>query len=229
MNNNLLNIVCFLWYGDRWNRKDSGVLYVNKLYRAVNIHLTQEKRFICLANVPNEQLKEFDSGIEVLPLDAPSWKGCLPKVCMFNPEYGFKGQVLSFDIDIVITGALDDLANYRGDFAVRSSFHNPKLIDGDIVGFRVGYKTEEIWGKLKSNPKLVERITGGRERYWYRHVLGNNMDTWQKLFPGQLLSYKNHLQGGRPLPQNTRIVSCHGIPRPHQLKEDWAIKNWRDL
>lgn len=229
MNKDILNIVCFLWYGDRWNRTDSGVLYVNKLHRAVNKHLTQEKRFICLADVPKEQLKEFDSEIEVLPLIAPSRRGCLPKVSMFNPDYGFKGQVLSFDIDIVITGSLNDLASYRGDFAVRSSFRNPRLLDGDIVGFRVGYKTDEIWGKLNKNPKWAEHITGGRERYWYRHVLGNNMDTWQELYPGQLLSYKNHLKDGKELPKNTRIVSCHGVPRPHQLKEKWAIKNWRDL
>lgn len=220
-----LNIVCFLWHGDRWSRNDNGVLYVNKLFRAVQKHLSLPHRFICMSSVKGS----FDNGIEIIELNAPSWIGCLPKVCMFDPELGLKGQVLSFDIDIVITGSLDEFASYRGNFAVRSSFRYPHLLDGDIVGFKVGFETDRIWKPLKENPKEVELITGGRERFWYRHCLGNEMERFQTLFPGQLKSYKRHVRNVQNLHKDVRIVSCHGRPRPHELNEPWAIENWKNL
>lgn len=224
---NELNIVCFLWYGDRWDRGDEGILYVNKLFRGVQKHLSLPHRFICMTN---EKQEYFDDGIETIPLNAPSWRGCLPKVSMFDSTLNLKGQVLSLDIDVVIVGSLNDMASCRKPFIVRSSFRPPYDLDGDIVGFNVGdFNTEQVWLPLKLNPQKVEKITGGRERFWYRHVLNKDMDTWQNIYPGQLLSYKNHLQNGVPLPENARIVSCHGRPRPHQLTEDWAIENWRDL
>lgn len=218
-----LNIVCFLWHGDRWSEDDDGHEYVNRLYRSVQRNLTIPHNFICLTNMPDG----LEDGIIIRPLHAPSWKGCLPKVCMFDPLLGLRGQVLSLDIDVVITGSLDELAGYRGNFAVRSSFADPRLLDGDIVGFKVGYRTNAVWNPLKLDPKKVEHITGGRERYWYRHVFGNDMDKWQELYPGQLLSYKRHIRRTGVLPEDARIVSCHGRPRPHEIDEEWAINNWR--
>lgn len=218
-----LNIICFLWNGDRWDGKDRGPEYVNKLYRATQRNLSLPHRFICLTSNPDGIQKE----IECIPLHSPSWKGCLPKICMFNPNLGLKGQVFSMDIDIVITGSLDDMCSHTGDFTVRSKFKPGEeyKLDGDIVGFKVGYGIDNIWKPFKENPKRVEELTGGRERYWYRHAVGE-CDRWQDLFPGQLLSYKRHIRN-KPLPKNTRIVSCHGNPRPHQLSHNWAINNWR--
>lgn len=220
-----LNIVCFLWHGDRWTKQDNGVEYVNRLFRAVSRNLTLPHRFICLSNLD----VTFDEGVEVLPLNAPSWKGCLPKVTMFNPELKLQGQVLSLDIDVVITGSLDDIASYRGDFAVRSSFQPGKEheMDGDIVGFKVGFGVDKIWTPLFEDPRLAEIQTGGRERYWYRQQLGTkNMDRWQDLYPNQLVSYKRHV-AKVGLKKEARIVSCHGKPRPHELKQRWAKQNWR--
>ena len=221
-----LNIICFLWNGDRWNvEAERGFEYVNVLYHSVQRNLSLPHRFICMTNFDAEN---FDEGIELLPLNAPSWKGCLPKLCMFDPSLGLTGRVFSLDIDVIITGSLDEMASCQSDMIVRASFADPRSLDGDIVGFKITPKiAEKVWVPLKKNPAKAEAFTGGRERYWYRLVFSNKIDTYQKLYPNQLASYKKHLRFKQYLPECIRIVSCHGRPRPHELSEKWAITNWR--
>lgn len=56
-------------------------------------------------------------------------------------------------------------------------------------------------------------------------------NTWQQMFPGQVVSYKKHVvkkqrkreyaTGNGTLPQNTGIVCFHGKPRPWDASEPW--------
>jgi hypothetical protein len=219
-----LNVVCFLWHGDRWKAGDMGAEYVNRLFGAVRRHLSLSHRFICFTN----STEGIDPRIEILELNAPSWMGCLPKISMFNPALGLTGQVLALDIDLIIVGSLDDIGSYRGDLCVRSKFKPGEewKADGDIIGFRVGSQRQhEIWEPFVKDPKMVERITGGRERYWYRYVTKHKVDRWQDLYPGQIVSYKRHVRG-KGLSPEARIVSCHGRPRPHEIDEPWTRKCW---
>jgi len=220
-----ITIVCFLWNGDRWAvMKDGGPMYVNILYRMVKRNLSMPFRFVCFTNVHSNY---FDKRIEVLHFDPPSWMGCLPKLWMYNPEAGLKGQVLSLDIDVIIVGPLDDMASYRGDFCVRSKFAPGQAhkADGDIVGFRAEAMAG-LWEALARDPEGAEASTGGRERYFYRQH-DACQDRWQDLYPGQVLSYKRHVRRAGKLPKGAVIVSCHGRPRPHEIAEPWAEECWR--
>lgn len=220
----MVNIVCFLW-GD-WCAPH-GVDYVNKLYRGVIRHLDEEFIFICFFD--GEQEGEFDEGIDVRDLSSPSWAGKLPKITAFNPAHKFEGQVLILDLDTVIVGNLKDIVNYRGDFCARAWYRGIQrgewILDGDTISFRVGYGLDNIWEPFVEDPTGVERLTGGRERYWYRAQVVEP-DMWQRLFPGQLLSYKNHLMREEALPDDAVLVSFHGKPRPHEVTKPWVQEYW---
>jgi len=145
------------------------------------------------------------------------------------------GQVLALDLDIVITGSLDDIARYRGPLAVRSKFKPGEewKADGDIIGFRASPMNEVLfWLPFLHDPRSVVELTGGRERYWFRHVIkkqfeGAECDRWNLLCPNQIVSYKRHVRPRHgELPENARIVSCHGRPRPHEIEEPWAKSYW---
>jgi hypothetical protein len=146
---------------------------------------------------------------------------------MFSPDAGLTGQVLSLDIDIIITGSLDHMAQYDGEFAVRSKFAKglEHLGDGDIIGFKPE-KCFDIWHTFKKNHRNIAKDTGGRERLYYRQVRPN-ADRWQTMYPGQIKGYKVDIRKTGVLPKDTRIVSCCGRPRPHELKHDWAVANWK--
>jgi len=233
----MLNVCCFLWQGDRWDADDTqldGPIYVRRLARAVRRNLDLPHRFVVFTGpgvsfgVPG--LMKY---VEFRELSPPSWMGCLPKLWAFSRRSGFEegDQVLSLDIDLVITGSLNDIGGYDGPFCVRSKFAPGQgyKADGDIVGFRVTSDIrEQIWAPLLGAPRAAERETGGRERWWFRKKQACE-DRWQDLFPGQVISYKRHVRTNRnELPANARIVSCHGRPRPHELEGlQWVRNNWR--
>jgi hypothetical protein len=225
-----LTIVCFLWQGDRWSKADMllGVKYVQRLFNAVERNLSMPFRFVCFSNIKYD----YSEGIELRPLLPASWKGCLPKVYMFCPYADLIGQVLALDIDIIITGCLDDICSYRGDFIVRSKFAPGQeyKADGDIIGFQANHENaKRFWYPLVEDPMRYEAQTGGRERWYYRSMFPDMRDIprWQDKFPNQIYSYKRHCRATGKLPNNARIISCHGRPRPHELKEQWAVENWR--
>ena len=246
-------VVCFYWQGDRWREigdpsidedghvnyheehlKRAGGLpasltlkYINNLYHGVKRFAEEPFDFICFTN---QNFDGIDDGIEIRPFTAPSPLGVLPRIYMFSEESGLFGrQVLALDIDIVIVGSLKDIMRYRGPFCARSKFKPgmQHLLDGDVINFRAGPENEKrLWTAFIDNRKQAEEMTRGRERYWYRHVVGDKADRWDKYAPGQVVSYKRHVMHLRRLPKNARIVSCHGVPRPHEIKMIWRKKFW---
>lgn len=245
------NIVCFYWKGDRWqdstavptadksfrnHLRRSGPVsdelaskYVNNLYQGIKKYTTIPFNFICFTN---ENLI-LNAGIEKRPFKLVTSKGVLPRMYMFSKEAGLHGsQVLSLDIDLIITGSLDNLLEYDGLFCTRKSWTRGEetLIDGDIISFKAGPMNENLfWGPLVQDIEKVEQISGGgRERFWVRHVMQTReVDTWDQICPGQVCSYKHHVLPQKKVPSSVRIISCHGHPRPHQIEDKWRLKYWK--
>lgn len=247
----MMYVVCFYWHGERWIKpgtrpeeatKDGSFRrllnkvgtvdhimasrYVNNLYQGVRTNSVEPFRFVCFTN---EHL-EIDSGIEIRPFPMVTGKGVLPRMHMFSKEAGLFGhQVLSLDIDLIITGSLKKIMGYKGLFCTRVAFAPGEegQLDGDIISFKAGPETEKIfWKPFIKDVKKAEELTQGRERLWVRHVASDIADVWQKICPGQVLSYKRHVMRGSRLPRNARIVSCHGSPRPHMITQKFLSKYW---
>lgn len=216
-----MNVVCCLW-GD-WPAPGWGERYVARLREGVRKHLTLPHRFIVYADNPDRL-----PGYDVRPLNPPSWKGCLPKIYVHGPEAALEGRVLLLDLDNVITGSLDEIAAYDGPLCVRAWFagwdRGEVVADGDMIAFEAGAPESRcLWDALASDPMGVEDETGGRERFLIRGMV--KPDLWQQIVPGQIVSYKNHVIG-RELPEDARIVSFHGHPRPHTIKDKWLKEAW---
>lgn len=246
---NKMQIVCFYWQGERWREegtdydqvgdkayenhlKRSGPLtrelvckYVNNLYNGVMKWAVHDFDFICFTNDDLDVKKE----IELRPFELITNKGVLPRMYMFSEASGLFGhQVLSLDIDVVITGPLRDIMNYSGVFCVRKRWQRGQehLPDGDIMSFTAGEETEDIfWNPFIENLEGAEESTQGRERFWVAEMLeGKHWDDWDDVVPNQVKSYKIHVRNSGL--KNARIVSCHGHPRPHEINEQWRIENW---
>lgn len=248
---NFIYVICFYWQGDRWKEngmnydnveddsfrrhlrrvgsvdKDLVSLYINNLYRGVTRNIDKPFKFICFTN---EGGLNVLPGVNIRPFEMVTSKGVIPRMWMFSKAAGLMGyQVLCLDLDVVITGSLKDITDYKGLFCTRLGFagRDKGQLDGDIMCFRACEETERLfWIPFVNNVREAERLTTGRERFWVRHVAGNVADTFDKLCPGQIISYKTHVRRGG-VPRNARIVSCHGHPRPHQIKEKWIQENWK--
>ncbi len=111
------NVVCIKW-GDKYPS-----YYVSQLYFGVRRFLGRPFRFICFTDRP-EGIAE---GVEIQPLpvepfeeqlvqlmNAPGRRGAWRKVSLFKPGLaGMSGPILGFDIDVAITGPLDDLLDHE--------------------------------------------------------------------------------------------------------------------
>ena len=232
----MLKVVCFYWLGDRWQNSGLGPEYINKLFRGVSRHLSAPFQFICFTN---EQVQDqLDEGITTKPINFPKMDGSvnLPRQYMFCLDSGLRegDQVLALDLDLVIVGSLNDIASYDGEFCARSKFKNPHKLDGDIVGFRPSEELEELfWNRLIRDFDGILQRTRGAERYWFRETVGRyfedgDCDRWEELCPGQIVSFKANMKHNpHKLPNNARIVSCHGNPSPHQMQHEWSKEHWK--
>jgi len=244
-----MKVICFYWEGERWQKvpnitnstdpqyrrmlqRTGGASldlvnrYVNNLYYGVKRFANQPFDFICFTN---ESL-EVDSAIELRRFPLVTRRGVLPRVYMFSSKAGLgNSQVLCIDLDVVIVGDLGPLMDYRGLFCARSKFKEGEeyKLDGDVMSFRAGKEAEEVfWDPFIANVNRAVAETQGRERYWVRKCANDIADRWDHIAPGTVLSYKRHLGHGKSIPEGAAIVSCHGYPRPHQVKDAWIKQYW---
>jgi len=242
-------VICFYWEGERWSSnigptttKDpsfrqllqktgniSLVLascYVNNLYHGVKKNATRDFKFICFTNEP----LGVNENIELRKFPMYTGSGVLPRLYMFAQEAGLgASQVLCLDLDVVIVGKLKVLMAYDGPFCTRAGFARGEegLIDGDIMSFRAGpWIEEKIWTPFVTNVRSAVNLTKGRERFWIRHTMDKYADRWQDISPVCVQSYKRHIVRPGVIPIGTEIISCHGHPRPHQIKLVEVRKHW---
>lgn len=243
-----LYVICFYWEGDRWQNKDRPLpvseeesyvkhlqrvgyvgkkvpsLYINNLYQGVKRFASRDFKFVCFTN----ERMQLNPAIEVRKFPMVTTKGVLPRLYMFSRAAGLFGhQVLCLDIDIIIVGNLEPFMSYEGEFCARSKFKPGEeyKLDGDIMSFSANDHTEcKFWEPFISNLDRSVRMAKGRERYWMRHVAGQFADRWE---PGLVVSYKRHVARKQKIPPGARIISCHGYPRPHQIKSAWVRQYWK--
>lgn len=222
-----ITIACFLW--NNWC-EPFGIHYVNRLYRGIKRNLSLPFRFVCITD--RNFIIGFDEGVEILHLDVPDWRWNLKKMFLYKPNNGLWGRVLAFDLDVVITGSLDDIARYQRDFITCEAAYRPGRAGGSLLGFdlgsnkKIGFLGGRLYEPLLTNPGRIENKTGGSERKWLNLQLKDKMDFWQELLPNQIVSYKIDCKCG--LPKDARVVRFHGNPRPHSVnyKEEWMQEHW---
>ena len=102
-------IVCMRW-GQRY-----GVDYVNRLWSMIRRHARRPTRLVCYT----DDTKGLDAAVEAYPLPEirlPQRLAMLPwrKISLWRPDLpGLSGETLYIDLDVVITGPLDDFFDLR--------------------------------------------------------------------------------------------------------------------
>jgi hypothetical protein len=221
----LVRIVTLKW-GARY-----GANYVNMLHRAVTRHLRRPHQFVCFT----DDSSGLASGIEPHPIpeiDLPpaaavtGWR----KLCLFRDDLPLDGLCLFLDLDIVITGPLDDFFTFArpDDIPI---IHNwvlphkklfrpdPHIGNSSVFRFQANrcrfvwdqFHRERDWALANFRPpqSYLTHCIRPRMVYW--------PDAWVK-------SFKRHCRPVFPLnliltpqiPTRARIVVFHGRPDPDE-------------
>ncbi len=245
-----------------------GPEYVNRLYSGVRRNLSGPVRFCCMT----DDAKGLHPDIEVLPLpvepfqDEMNWalefanrQGAMRKVSLFRQGVipDLDGPVLGFDLDVVITGALDELLDYvPGKVAMRHDWVEARK--GRVTGhgsvFRFdpschGYLYDDLAADAYGE---VEKARGSEQRYTSHKAMDRG--DFAYIPEAWVVSYKHDCYARWPLnwwveptsPKAAKVVCFHGHPKMSEavsgyrhwlrgapacgwLREHWVEKAQADL
>jgi hypothetical protein len=203
-----------------------GVEYVNRLASMVRRNTQRPTRIICFT----DDAQGIESAIETAPLPAIS----LPERVAWTPwrklsvwQYplaGLEGDVLFLDLDLVVTGPLDDLFDFTpGGYVAIDNWTQPGKCIGNTSVFRfpVGRYTR-IFDAFIQDPDAI--ITRWRIEQQYVSQAIPEMGFW----PAQwCVSFKHSLLPRWPLnffraptlSRDARIVAFTGKPDPDDALE----------
>ena len=214
-------IVCIKW-GTLF-----GPEYVNRLYSGVRRNMVRPIRFICMT----DDAAGFHPDIEVLDLPVEPYaepmnaalkvanrQGAMRKTSLFKPGLiaNLQGPILGFDLDVVITGPLDDIYEMApGQIAMRHDWTEKRK-------GRFRYDPEGhtfLYNDLAADPYTeVEKARGSEQRYTSHKAMDNDVfayipDNWVVSFKYDCNPFPRNYWRAPHLPKDARVVCFHGRPK----------------
>ncbi len=228
-------ITCMKW-GTRY-----GPEYANHLHASARRNMTGDFRFVCFT----DDASGLDEGIEAPPLpaiDLPERVAWTPwrKLSLWQDPLGdLSGDVLVLDLDLLITGPLDDFFTYKpGEFCVIENWTQKGEGIGNTSAFRIPVgRYPEIYDRVQADPEAV--LKSWRIEQQYISGIVPHMEFWPAEW---CLSFKHSILPPFPrnwwktpeLPADARIVAFTGHPDPHEAAEgnwpaSWYKKHYKHV
>lgn len=247
-------VICIKW-GNKYPS-----YYVNRLYAGVVANLFTPFRFYCMT----DNAKGIDERcIHVLPIPKESFsevivnelsrqrrQGAFRKISLFKPGLFPRGPVLGFDLDVVITGPLDDLFDHaQGKVCMRHDWLAARIGRPDGHGSVFRFDPDRhafLYDDFSRNAAVLMK----QARYAEQKYTSMQAQRYGEFayFPGEwIASYKrdamrpfplNHFQEPKQ-PAGARVVCFHGRPKMEEAVAGyrggffraarpchWLAENW---
>jgi hypothetical protein len=232
-------VICINW-GTKY-----GPPFINRLYAMAARNLTPPFRFVCFCDNPEGIRREVECfPLPELDFEVPSMKrGIWPKCRLWSEKLGdLAGPVLFLDLDLVITGSLDDFFTYGDpeDVIVARNPSNPleRLGQTSVYRFPVGKlhplleefrrAPREVAERYRFEQRFVTRKAPGGVKFWPRGWVRHFRLECRRPFP------LNYFRPAR-LPQGAEIVIFPGGLHPGDAirgvyeKEDPERTPWEHI
>lgn len=222
-----LDVICWLW-GNKYGPAD-----VSRLQKQIFKYLKKEHKFHCFADRPTMP------GIDVRMIQDLNLcdRHCFCRLRMFDKSWqkknDFNGYILSLDLDLVITGSLDDLfANPRSDFMILKGVNkvNPNPFNASITMLKA-HTHRDVWEdfSLDAASKIAYHEFSD-DQGWLWHKMPD-ADGWQVGADTGVYGFQKPGwplgEYGTNLPVATRIVAFIGKRKPGMYQRlPWVEKNW---
>lgn len=222
-----LNILTF-WWGDKYP-----LAYVERLACGLARHMHQPYRFVCV----HGRGLQPPAGVEGVRLADPglcTMRGCFARLRTFSPEWQQQigiapgERIVWLDLDIIITGSLDELFDRDEDFVILQGANrfNPCPHNGSVIMLRAGAHAE-VWDTF--SPEAARNVPFFEfpdDQGWLWHCLPDAAG-WQVGESGIYAFQKPAWPRDDRLPPNARIVAFPGHRDPsHYLQREWVQQHW---
>lgn len=214
-------IICAKW-GTRYP-----ALYVNNLWSMIRRNSKRDTRLICFTDDPSG----VDPAVATYPipdikLPPKAFRQGWRKVTFWRSDLvPLSGDVLFLDLDVVITGGIDDFFDYSpgSSFCVIENWTQ--------IGSGIG-NTSAYRFRVGSHPYLFEKLNANAEQIlsqfpnsqtYISHTITEKTfwpSTWCQSFKHTLLPRwpLNFIQAAR-LPPETKVVAFTGKPDPDEARD----------
>jgi hypothetical protein len=226
-------IICIKW-GQRY-----GADYVNNLASMIRRNCTRPTRLVCFT----EDSSGIDPWVEIAPLPAfpniperVQWTGWRKLSLWQYPLGDLNGDVLFFDLDVVITGNVDAFFDFEpGRYAVAENWSEMGQNIGNTTVYRFpAGQMAHIYDDFNRDPERFLALFRNEQKY----ISGaaSDMVFWP---PSWTLSFKHNLIPRWPLnflltprlPPSTKLVAFTGKPDPDDARDGkWPVTAaWKKL
>lgn len=198
----MLTVVCV----NHNNYLGKGIEYVEKLGRALDRWLKRKHRRVCITNAPEA------AGFDIMPAEDGKL-GWWQKLTCFRPGL-FTGRVMYIDLDSVITGSLDELADTKGIVDLHDWGWKTHTLGSGVMVWDAG-EHAALYERYNQTVPMVYR--GDQD---FVTELGG----WPILPAHWLRSYRYHSKDG--IPKGCKVVAFHGRPKCHEVTTGWVPEHW---
>ena len=229
------HVLCVKW-GNKY-----GPMYANVLNNMVKRHTTVPLQFHCLTDDPNG----LDPDINVVKLPKDPWiKTWWSKLYMFAPEMPVKGNILFFDLDVVIFDNIDALFNHTGKFNIIHDFNRCrikdwKLSNSSCMRWESG-TMDYLWKDFVRDHNQIMRQNHGDQDYITKRAQKDITwfpDEWIRSYKWELIGFKDtklltkdgkqYFREPVKIQPGNKVAVFHGKPNPMECGDQWVIDNWK--
>jgi hypothetical protein len=231
-------IVC-LKHGTKYSSE-----YVNVLYNMVKRHTTIPYEFVCFT----DDTRDINPDIRTIPLKPIGVYGWWYKVIFFDKNFPLDGNILYFDLDVVINSNIDrlflnqpDKFNIIRDFN-RSLRNDWSRMNSSVFRLKTGSLSYVYDNFFKNHAMEMRRHHGDQD--WIFAQVGKNKNDWCFWPDEWIQSYKWEMRDRNDLDRingirnfknqkepkvlpKTCVAVFHGEPHPHQCNDKWVKENWK--
>jgi len=229
------HIVCVKW-GNKYISQ-----YVNVLYNMVKRNTTVPFEFHCIT----EDTKGLDPHIKTIKLPNDPWiKTWWSKLWMFGSHFPLQGNILYFDLDVIVFRNIDELFNYNPDkFMIIRDFNRCrikdwKLCNSSVMRWNTG-TMNYLWDDFVSKPNKVMQDNHGDQDWITKRAdkdTNHWPDDWIRSYKWEMIGYKDtkarrgpKLIFDRPpkIIEANKVAVFHGEPKPFNCGDEWVEANWK--
>ena len=229
------HIVCVKW-GNKYISQ-----YANILYNMVKRHTTVPFEFHCIT----DDIKGLDPHIKTIKLPNDPWiKTWWSKLWMFGGHFPLQGNILYFDLDVIVFKNIDELFNYNPDkFKIITDFNRCRIKDwrlcnSGVMRWKAG-TVNYLWDDFVSKPNVVMGDNHGDQDWITKRAkqdINHWPDDWIRSYKWEMIGYKDtkarrgpKLIFDRPpkIIEANKVAVFHGEPKPFNCGDAFVEENWK--
>ena len=230
------HVVCVKW-GNKYISK-----YANILNSMVKRYTTVPYKFHCLTDDANQ----LDSDINVIKLPNEPWiRTWWSKLYMFSPDMPIEGNVLFFDLDVVIFDNIDPLFSHNpGKFNIIRDFNRCRVKDwkqsnSSCMRWEAGTMDYLYTNFVKNHTRIMQQNWGDQDWIMKEGAKDINWwpDDWIRSYKWEMIGLKDtklltkdgksYFRKPVDINPGNRVAVFHGKPNPMDCADQFVIDNWK--